>query len=350
MGIITAIIVLSALIFFHELGHFIAARALGVTVETFSIGFGKKLWAKKIGATEYAISAIWLGGYVKMKGQDDSDPTQRSGEPDAYDSKKPWQRIIILFAGPFANFVIAFALFWATALMGFDALAPSIGKVLEDSPAQRAGLLAGDRVVKIDGKPVTSWNQLNALIRESQNAIVLTVDRGGETRDIILNPELTEGENIFGEKEKRNMIGVAASGEIVTLRYGIAESLRVALDKTIEAGSLIFQSVIKLITGVVGLENVGGIVSIVDFTAKASAIGFSALLTFTALISVNLGVLNLLPIPALDGGHIIFNLYEQIARKAPSEKVLYSLTLGGWGALCALMILGLYNDIVRLSQ
>jgi regulator of sigma E protease len=146
------------------------------------------------------------------------------------------------------------------------------------------------------------------------------------------------------------MIGVSPNGEIVTLSYGAFESLVVALDKTVEASSLIFRSVIKLITGVVGLENVGGIVTIVDITAKASEIGFAALLTLAALISVNLGVLNLLPIPALDGGHIIFNLYEQIARRAPSEKALYRLTLGGWGILGALMILGLYNDITRLMK
>ncbi|MDR3347748.1 MAG: RIP metalloprotease RseP [Helicobacteraceae bacterium] len=348
MGVITAIIVLSLLIFFHELGHFIAARAMGVTVEVFSIGFGKKLWARKIGATEYAISAIWLGGYVKMKGQDDSDPALRSGEPDAFDSKKPWQRIIILFAGPFANFVIAFILFWITALIGFNALAPVIGKVVENSPAHQDGLLVGDKIVMIDDHAVVSWDQMSALIRKSDGAITLTIERAGKEQKVILNPQVGESENIFGEKEQRRMIGIAASGEIITLHYGLAESFGVALDKSVEASKLIVLSVVKLITGVVGLENVGGIVSIVDFTAKASAIGLSALLGFTALISVNLGILNLLPIPALDGGHILFSLYEQIARKAPNEKLMYRLTVVGWGLLGMLMFLGLYNDIARL--
>ncbi|MDR1451199.1 MAG: RIP metalloprotease RseP [Helicobacteraceae bacterium] len=350
MGFIAAIVVLSLLIFFHELGHFIAARALGVKVETFSIGFGKKLWAKTIGGTEYAISAIWLGGYIKMKGQDDSDPTARSGEADAFDSKKPWQRIVILFAGPFANFVIAFTLFWITALIGFDAIAPTIGKVLEDSPASGAGLQAGDTITLIDGANVESWNQMSALIRESQNTIELAIRRGGETLTIVLSPELGEGENIFGEKEKRKMIGVSASDDKVTLRYGAIEGLFVAWHRTIDAGTLIFQSVIKLITGVLGLENVGGIVTVVDVMAKASEIGLATLLIIAAVISVNLGVLNLLPIPALDGGHIIFNLYEQITRRAPNETILYRLTIGGWGVLCALMALGLYNDIARIMR
>ncbi|MDR2034280.1 MAG: RIP metalloprotease RseP [Helicobacteraceae bacterium] len=350
MGIIIAILMLSLLIFFHELGHFIAARALGVTVETFSIGFGKKLWSKKIGDTEYAIAAIWLGGYIKMKGQDDSDPAKRSGEPDAYDSKKPWQRMIILFAGPFANFAIAFALFWGAALIGFSALAPTIGKIIEDSPAQKAGLLIGDKIVKIDDIEIRSWDQMSELIRNSQKPIVLNVDRAGENLVLILDPQLSESENIFGEKEKRKMIGVSPNGESVTLHYGVFEGVKIAWGKTIDASTLIFQSVIKLITGVVGLENVGGIVTIVDITAKASAVGLSTLLILSALISVNLGVVNLLPIPALDGGHIIFNIYEQIFRRAPSEKILYRLTIGGWVILCALMLLGLYNDIVRLTR
>ena len=154
MGILIAIIVLSLLIFFHELGHFIAARIMGVTVEVFSIGFGKTLYAKTIGDTEYRISAVWLGGYVKMKGQDDANPLKKSGEPDAYDTKKPWQRMFILFAGPFANFVLAYVVFVWVALIGFDALSPTIGKVLENSPAERAMLQVDDQIISVESEPV----------------------------------------------------------------------------------------------------------------------------------------------------------------------------------------------------
>ncbi|GHS87690.1 putative zinc metalloprotease [Campylobacterota bacterium] len=350
MGIITAILVLSLLIFIHEFGHFIAARMMGVTVEVFSIGFGKTLLSRKIGATEYRVSAFLLGGYVRMKGQDDASPLAKSGEIDAYDTKKPWQRIFILFAGPFANFVLAFFLFWVAAIIGFNALAPTIGKVLENSPAEKAGLLTGDKVLQINGEAIDDWQKLSEAIRLSEHATLFSVDRGGEILLLTINPEMSEGENVFGEKERRKMAGIAPSGEIITLNYGAIDAVKVAWGKTIYASTLIFQSVYKLISGAIGLDNMGGIISIVDITAKASAISFAALLGFTALLSVNLGVLNLLPIPALDGGHIIFNVYEQIFRRPPNEKVLLRLTIAGWAILCGLMFLGLYNDVVRLYK
>lgn len=350
MGILIAIIVLSLLIFFHELGHFIAARIMGVTVEVFSIGFGKTLYAKTIGDTEYRISAVWLGGYVKMKGQDDANPLKKSGEPDAYDTKKPWQRMFILFAGPFANFVLAYVVFVWVALIGFDALSPTIGKVLENSPAERAMLQVDDQIISVESEPVLSWDEMSKMIKSSEGAITLGVLRNGEILTLVLTPDVSESENIFGEKEQRKMIGIAPSGALVTLHYSVLESFGVALDKTIDASTLVFMSLIKLITGVVGVENVGGIITIVDFTAKASAIGFAVLLSFSAILSVNLGILNLLPIPALDGGHLMFALYEQVRGRAPSESVFYKMTVAGWGILGALMLLGIFNDITRLLK
>ncbi|MDR2905798.1 MAG: RIP metalloprotease RseP [Helicobacteraceae bacterium] len=349
MGILVAILVLSVLIVIHELGHFLAARLMGVTVEVFSLGFGKRLWAKKIGATEWRVSAFWIGGYVQMKGQNDADPTARSGEPDAYDSKKPWRRIFILFAGPFANFVLAFFLFLWAALIGYETLAPVIGKIMPDSPAEKAGLIVGDRVIAINKSPIASWNELSDTIRASEGEVELLVDRAGEKLTLILKPELAESQNIFGEKEQRKMIGISPSGAFVAQSFNISGAIAEAWDRTIFASTIIFQSVIKLISGAISPDNVGGVITIVDLTSKASEIGIAALLMFSALISVNLGVLNLLPIPALDGGHIMFNIYEQIARRAPSEKALYRMTYAGWVVLGALMLLGLYNDIARLT-
>jgi len=160
MGILVALLVLSVLIFFHELGHFTAARFFGVQVDVFSIGFGKKVYSKMIGKTEWSISSIPLGGYVKMKGQDDSDPTKVSYDADSYNTKKPWQRIIILLAGPFANFLMAFLLYLAIAYMGVPKLLAYVDKVTKDAPAYQAGLQKEDKILQINGHNIKYWEEV----------------------------------------------------------------------------------------------------------------------------------------------------------------------------------------------
>lgn len=350
MGFIASLIAFSFLIFFHELGHFLAARVFGVRVEVFSIGFGKKLLKKSINGTEYTISAIPLGGYVKMKGQDDANPLARSNDPDAYNSKPAWQRMIILVAGSGFNFILAFLLFVAVGNLGVQTLSPIVGNVKPNSPAQIAGILAGDKIVQIGAKPIKGWDEISPIIKNSNEALDLIVERDGTQKRLILTAQMDSAENIFGEVEQRKMIGISPKGEVVVISYGAIESISFAWQKTIQASTLIFQSIIKLTSGVIGIENVGGVISIVQFTAEATALGIVPLLMITALISVNLGVLNLLPIPALDGGHIMFVLYEQITGKIPSEKIFYNLTIAGWAVLLMLMLLGLYNDINRLAK
>lgn len=350
MSWIIALLVLSAMIFFHELGHYTAARFFGVYVEVFSIGFGKRLFSFNWLDTRWQISAIPLGGYVKMKGQDDADPSARSGEEDSYDAKKPWQRVIILLAGPFANFLLAWVFFYAIALGGPKALSPVIGNIVENSPAQAAGLHSGDTVLSINGETITTWNDLSDAIKSSVGTLTLQIERSGSVEFVNVVPKVTQSENIFKETVYQRMVGIAPSGATHTLELGVVEGFKYASVQTYETSFLIFQSVQKLITGVVPAKEVGGVVSIVQITADATAYGWMSLLFFSALISVNLGVLNLLPIPALDGGHIMFNLYEMIRRKAPSEAVITQLTIGGWILLLALMSLGLYNDITRLMQ
>jgi regulator of sigma E protease len=350
MSWLIALCVLSILIFIHELGHFSAARFFGVYVEVFSIGFGKKLASFQWLNTQWQISAIPLGGYVKMKGQDDLDPTAISIDNDSYNSKKPWQRIIILLAGPLANFALAWLLFYAIALGGPQALSPVIGKVIQNSPAQQAGLQNGDRVLSINGHMITAWDELSESIKTSQGTLTLAVDRNATRHFITLTPRISETTNLFKEKIQQRMVGIAPAGVTHTLDLSFTETITYASEQTYETSFLIFQSVQKLLTGVVPAKEVGGVVSIVQITADATAYGWMSLFFFAALISVNLGVLNLLPIPALDGGHILFNLYEMIRRRAPSEAVITQLTIGGWILLLGLMSLGLYNDITRLMQ
>ncbi|BBG65804.1 membrane-associated zinc metalloprotease [Hydrogenimonas sp.] len=350
MGMLISLLILSFLIFFHELGHFLAARFFGVRVERFSIGFGKVLFSRVVGDTEYAFSAIPLGGYVKMKGQDDTDPTKVSYDPDSYNVKPPWQRIMILLAGPFFNFLLAFILYYAIALMGANALKPTIGSVQPGSPAAEAGLKKGDTVVAINDEPVRVWDDLSEKIGSSQGPIDMVIDRNGTLIPLSVTPRVLEAKNIFGEVVKRRMVGIGPSGDVTVVNYGVTDGVAFAWHKTVEASKLIVMSVQKLIEGVVPAKEMGGVIAIVQVTAEASQHGLVALFALTALISVNLGVLNLLPIPALDGGHIIFTLYEMIFRRPLNEEIMYRLTLGGWALLLSLMAFTIYNDIARIAN
>ena len=350
MSWLIALLVLSALIFFHELGHYSAARFFGVYVEVFSIGFGKKLFSFDWLNTRWQISAIPLGGYVKMKGQDDSDPTAASDDTDSYTAKKPWQRIVILLAGPLANFALAWAFYYALALGGPQTLSPIIGNVVHDSPASLAGLQKGDVVLSINDQSIAQWSEISDAVKSSVGPLVFRIERGETLHLISVTPKISQTQNIFKETIQQRMVGIAPSGATHTLELTPLAAVSYASQETYTSSLLIFQSIQKLLTGIVPAKEVGGVVSIAQITADAAEYGWMSLLFFSALISVNLGVLNLLPIPALDGGHIMFNLYEMIRRKAPSEAVITQLTIGGWVLLFALMSLGLYNDITRLMQ
>lgn len=348
MGFITFLIVLSILVFIHELGHFTVARLLGVKVYVFSIGFGKKLLTKHYKGTDWTISLIPLGGYVKMKGQEDLNPALANSDADSYNSKTPFERILILLAGPFANFLLAFVVYIMIGILGNNHLSPTIGKVVDNSPAFIAGLKANDEILKINNTDIKTWDDLSSIIKNSDGALKFYVKRDNKVRAFVIRPKISDSQNMFKEKIKKRMIGIAPAPKIVTIHYSPLESLSFAYDKTIESSKMIFLGVQKLIQGIVPSSEIGGVLTIGTVISDASQSSFVALLTIMALISVNLGVLNLLPIPALDGGHIMFNLYEMITGLKPKEQVLIYLTVAGWVILIGLMTLGLYNDINRL--
>ncbi len=348
MGTITFLLVLSFLVFFHELGHFLAARYFGVKVHVFSIGFGKRLFAKEWMGTTWQFALIPLGGYVQMKGQDDRNPSLKEEGDDSYNTKMPWQRIIILFAGPFANFLLAAILYFSIALMGATAWSPQIGQVVVNSPAYNAGILPNDEIIKINDTDIKTWDEIGKTIINTDGALKFFIKRDGLIIAKTIDPQVADSENMFREKIKKRMIGISPSGKIINLELSFFESIVYAYDKTIFASTMIFQGVQKLISGVIPSSEVGGVISIGKVISDASESSIIALFAITALISVNLGVLNLLPIPALDGGHIMFNLYEMITRRKPSEKVFIYLTITGWVILGSLMLLGIYNDINRI--
>ncbi len=367
-----AFVALSVLVFFHELGHYTAAKLFGVKIERFSIGFGKVLARKQCCDTEWAFSAIPLGGYVKMKGQDDTDPGNRGrrvakstqrvdfhtpdlDDPDSYNSKKPWQRIIILLAGPAANLILAFftylhIAFWGVPVaVAVDYLPPVVGAVSEKTPAKEAGLQKGDRIIEVNGKKVKYWYEIGPLIQSAPDPVHIVVQRGSKTKSLSLGTKTVDAKNEYMEDIKKRIIGIAPKIDInATINFHGKEIFEYAWRETVKATTLIATGVKKLGTGEVSHKQVGGAITIFDIIMKFAEHGISYLLFIMALISVNLGVLNLLPIPALDGGHIMFNLYEMITRRPINDTAMYYLTMLGWMILIGLMFLGLYNDIGRL--
>jgi len=344
---ISAIIILSFLIFFHEFGHFTMAKLVGVKVEVFSIGFGKKLFCKHFKGTDWCISAIPLGGYVQMKGQDDSEPWKKElNEPDSYSSKTPWQRILILLGGPGFNFLLAIIIYFFVALTGWSKLAPVVGGTLPNTPAAKV-LKKGDIIIAVNHHKIKTWDEIPKYIQNSK-IVDLTIKRNNKILDIELKPKIENVKNVFREKIKRKIIGIWPSGKIIKVHYSLPTAVKITFEKFISDATLIVKGIEKLITGALSLNTISGPIGIVDVTAKVANYGLEPLLLLTALLSVNLGVLNLLPIPALDGGHIVFNLYEAIFKKPLNEEVMIKLTLGGWAILGSLMILGIYNDLHRI--
>ena len=281
-----------------------------------------------------------------MKGQDDSDPSKLESGDDSYNNKTPLQRIAILLAGPFANFLLAAFLYFCIALMGSREYSPEIGHVEPNSPALKAGLLVGDKIVRINQTDIQTWNDLSKVIKNSQTALKFYVKRDNKLQAIIINPKLSNTQNMFREKVKKRMIGIGP-GKVITVQHTVPSSVEYAIEKTAQSSQMIFLGVKKLIQGIIPSSEIGGVITIGKVISDASQSSIIALFSIMALISVNLGVLNLLPIPALDGGHIMFNLYELITRKKPSDKAFIYLTIAGWVILGSLMLLGLYNDIMR---
>lgn len=344
---LVTVLAISFLIFFHELGHFLAARSLGIKVNTFSIGFGEKIYTKNIGGTDYCLSAIPLGGYVQLKGQDDTDPKAKNYDADSYNVLSPIKRIYILFAGPFFNFILAFFIYILLGFIGVEKRAPIVGYIVEGSAAESAGIAVNDKILAVNGVKINEWGEISKNVKLEPSTIL--IDRNGSILSINLTPKIGETINIFNEKIQHPLIGIRSNGEVIKIYHTGLSSLKFAFYETVEASKLIFKSLEKLIIGDIPLKEVGGILQIANVTSKAAKISISVLLTIMAFISANLGVFNLLPIPALDGGHILFNLYELIFRREVNERVLIMLTYCGWALLLGIMVLATFNDIMRLS-
>lgn len=343
------IVVLGVLIFFHELGHFLCARAFGVGVEKFSLGFGPKLAAKTVGRTEYRISAIPLGGYVKLVGEQPDAELDPADIEASFYHKHVYKRMFIVAAGPVFNFFLALVIFFGIfSMAGVIEMEPVLGEIRAESPADRAGLAVRDRVVAVDGVSIETWPEMAEKITDGGGAALwLTVDRSGEIFDVRVTPERMPMENLFGETVERFVIGVTAAGEVVTKRLNPAAALVESIRRTYVITELTIVSVAKLIKGSIPADNLGGPILIAQMAGEQARQGFINLLFFIAIVSINLGILNLLPVPVLDGGHLLFFTIEAIRGKPLSIPIREKAQQVGLFLLMMLMVFVFYNDIMR---
>ncbi len=428
---------LAALIFVHELGHFLIARKCGVTVEKFSIGFGPKIVGFKSGGTEYLIAAIPLGGYVKMKGEDpgeELDDTQGS-----FSAATVYQRLAIAFGGPLFNILFAIVIYIGVYMVGMPTSGTAVGKVHDNSPAQAAGLKTGDRIIEIDGEKTLYWHQLLKIVhnapgkkmefvieRDPQTVFTIPIiPKAGETSDLFgdkqtvgligierlerkiffieggspadkagfqigddilsidgieirggsdlkiaadkpgqeltfrvlrnnqeqiikVTPEPKMGIDLKGKEVRYGHMGFGVSGVMVTEQYSLPGAVLRGLEQTWDRIYLISVSIKKLFTGSISAKTIGGPILIFQVYGQQAEMGLNYFIMLTAFLSINLGLLNLLPIPILDGGHILFFLIEIIKGKPVSEANRERAAQVGLFMLLSLMVFAFYNDLMRV--
>ncbi len=423
MTLIYFLIVIGILVFVHEFGHFIMAKRAGVRIEKFSLGMGPKIIGYKKGDTEYVLSALPLGGYVKMAGENpDEVPT---GAADEFQSKTVWQRVKIAATGPLTNIILAFLIMPLVFMVGTYTEGPAkVGYVEPGSPAERAGFMAGDVIEKINGRSITDWTKALSLIAVNPDTDVsIVVDRKGEKKMLTLRPvtatELkigmsgllpdmpaeigklksgfpaekagvavndkilaVDGKTIYHwnqfstivrdsrgksltinlerggkrieinvtpiEDGGRYVIGVEPVFHLVFKKYGFLEAVQLGFDKTLESIDLTFITLKKLVTFGLSIKTLGGPVMIAQMSGQAAAAGLSSFLSLLAMISISLGILNLMPIPVLDGGLILFLVIEAIRKKPVSRRVMEVAQSIGAGLLITLIAVVSYNDIMRM--
>jgi regulator of sigma E protease len=439
MTFFSALILLGILIFVHEFGHFLFAKKLGVRVLKFSLGFGPKLIGRKYGDTEYLVSAVPLGGYVKMLGEEPGDELKEEDKPFAYNYQAVWKRFLIVFSGPVFNLFFAAAILFVIFLSGVPVPKPYVGKVMDNSPAAAAGFMAGDRIAAINGKTVSGWDDIDVSVNESSGErLLFKIEREGKIIELSVTPEKSTGKNIFGEntevmdigimpllypevgeviknsvaekagikkgdriieiegtpiktwhdmtaiihgspekplrlKIKRDenfleltvtpekkiskypdgtekhigLIGIGPAGNNVIKKYNPLKAASLGVKRTWDMIVLTVVMVIKLIQRIVPAETLGGPIMIFQMAGQQASLGAMNFFMFMAVISINLGVLNLLPIPILDGGHILFLGIEAVRRKPLSEKAIMIAQRIGLAIIITLTAFAFYNDIMR---
>lgn len=348
------IIVLGILIFVHEFGHFIIAKLFNVKVLKFSLGFGPKMFGKQIGETEYVVSAFPLGGFVKMAGENIEEEVDPIDEERAFSHKPLWQRFCVVFAGPASNLLFTvFLLSTIFMVVGLPILGPStmIGDISVDGAGAQAGLASGDIVKQINNQEITDWAEVYYIVTESDGKpLTITVERTGETITMEATPEEVDIKNEFGEVTgKGYRLGIARDMKNVEFEpASIGESIAAGFNQTVEMTRKTLIGIWKMVQRVIPASEIGGPILIAQIAGKQLQSSWLDFFYFMGFLSVNLGILNLLPIPVLDGGHLVFYSLEAVRRKPLTRQLQEKMQLIGIVLLVSLMLFAFYNDIIRV--
>jgi regulator of sigma E protease len=316
----------------------------------FSLGFGPKLMGKKIGETEYVISAFPLGGYVKLLGENDDEEIIPEEAHRSFSTQPVVNKIAISAAGPVFNFLLAFLLLCGIyVLAGYPIMTAEVGQVRPNSPAHKAGILKGDIIEYIEGKKINKWGDIKEFVEKSPDrGLKMVILRGDKRTSTVVFPEEETVKNIFGEEIRSPLIGIVASGSIKTVQLGLFQAIREGGKKTWEVTALTILTIVKLFQGIIPLKTLGGPIMIGQLTGEIARENLSYLFPFMAVISINLAILNLLPVPVLDGGMILFFLIEIAIRKPISIKKREMAQKIGFFFLILLMAIVFYNDLLRI--
>ncbi len=356
------VIVLSILVFVHEFGHFWVARRCGVKIEAFSIGFGGELfgWTDRLG-TRWRIGWLPIGGFVKMFGDADAssrpdseaaskmDATERLG---SFMHKSLGQKAAVVAAGPLANFLFAILVTAALfATVGQPFTPPIIGRVMPDSAAEKAGLQAGDVVDSVDGVTVRRFEELRQMILlDTGDPLTLTVTRNGQTLTLTATPKIVEETDLLGNKEKVGQLGMMQSSELVMRHEDPFTALWQATRETWSITASSLETVGQMIVGRRSANDLSGPIGIGQLSGEVWKEGFIPLVRFMALLSINLGLINLFPIPVLDGGHLLFYAIEAVRRQPVSERALAVGFRVGFALIVSFFVFVMWHDLARLMH
>jgi regulator of sigma E protease len=348
--VVAFVVSLGILIFFHEFGHFLAAKLSGVRVERFSLGFGPRLFGKRWRETDYRVSAFPLGGYVKMLGEATDEEVPEELRHASFSHQPLFRRVVIVACGPLFNVLLAFLVYILTfALFGLARPSTDVGSVSPDSAAAKAGIQAGDKVLAVDGVPVQEWGQLSDLIQKAgDRPVEIRLQRGSEVLTFKVVPEMRKTTNLLGEEVKRPLIGIVASGKVNVEEVNPFQAAYYGADQTWQVIRLTFIVIGKLFEGAISPRTLAGPIGIAQMSGQVAEAGAAAFLSFLGLLSINLGILNLLPIPVLDGGHLLFFLIEAVMGRPLSMRKREMAQQAGLFLLILLMVFVFYNDIHRL--